>query len=614
MKLQTLSLAVLAALALPVSAQEADTLDRAIVTANRMPIAVRDVIAAVEVIDRDDIEASQARSLPDLLRGRAGISIGNQGGLGKLTTLFLRGSESDHVLVLVDGVRIGSATSGLASFQDLPLELIERVEIVRGPRSSLYGSEAIGGVIQVFTRRDAGRPAPRLAIGVGSQESYEASAGIGGRIGRGWFGADYSRTQSRGIDSCRGFFNPATFAGGGCFDNEPDRDGYQRDSISLRGGLQLAPAWTLDAQLLRAEADNEYDGSFVNRSEILQQVVGADLAWRVSPSANLRLGAGRNTDASDNFNDANFAGRFDTDRDTASLQGDFSPAAGHRLSAGFDWLRDSVSSTTRYVQARRGNRALFAQYHGDLGPLDLQASARQDDNDQFGRHATGNIAAGFDLARGWRLSLGAGTAFKAPTFNELYYPFGFGNPGLQPEHARSLEAGLAWKAASGEVRLDAFRTAVDDLIAYDSTSRRPENIERARLAGMELSASARIAGWESRGSLGLVDAENRSAAHDGRQLPRRARTSARLDLDRGFGVLRLGMTAVAEGARHDDLANARRLGGYATLDLRAEYRISSDWRVQARLGNALDRDYETVEYYNQPGRTWFMTFRYAPTR
>ncbi|TZF86701.1 TonB-dependent vitamin B12 receptor [Cognatilysobacter lacus] len=607
MTFRVLSVAVLATLAFPASASDTDTLDKVVVTANRAPVAVRDVLAPVEVIDRDEIERSQARSLPDLLRGRAGISIGNQGGLGKLTTLFVRGSESDHVLVLVDGVRMGSATSGLVSFQDIPVELIDRIEIVRGPRSSLYDSEAIGGVIQIFTRRDSSALAPRFSIGAGSRDTYEASAGVGGKVGRGWFGADYSRQQTGGYDACRGSLT------GGCFANEPDRDGYTRDAASLRGGVRLSDAWAVDANVLRAQGDNRYDGYF-NRSKVLQQVSGAGAAWTPSSKASLKLQVGRDRDASDNYHDAAFIGAFDTHRDTATLQGDFSLAAAHRLSAGLEWQRDSVDSDTAYVLTRRIDRAGYLQYLGDFGRIDLEASARHDDNEQFGGHSTGNIAVGADIAPAWRLTAGAGTAFKSPTFNELYYPFGFGNPGLRPERSRSVEAGIAWApGADAGLRLDVYRTHVDDLIAYSSSTFRPENIQRARLSGAELSGHATVAGWIANGSISRVEPQNRTGAVT-TQLPRRATASARVDLDRAFGAFRLGITASGEAARYDDLANLRRLGGFGTVDLRGEYAFNADWRVQARVENLFDRRYETVEFYRQPTRGLFVTLRYAPSR
>lgn len=625
MSFRLLTLAVACTAALPALAQTAPAatdLDEVVVTANRTPVPVRDVIAPVEVVDREDIVRSQARSLPELLRGRAGISIGNQGGLGKLTSVFVRGAESDHVLVLVDGVRIGSVTSGQAALQDLPLELIERIEIVRGPRSSLYGSEAIGGVIQIFTRRDAGAVTPRLAIGTGSHDTHEASAGVGGRVGRGWFGADYAWTQSEGIDACRGFYNGLTNTGAGCFTNEPDRDGYERESVSLRAGVELADAWTLEAHALRAEAENEYDGSFTNYSEVVQQVVGGSVNWAPNETVSVKLTAGRNVDASDNsLNGVPPIGYFDTDRDSATLQANVLVTANHLVSAGFDWLDDGVESSTPYenrntglLVRERSNRAVFAQYLGDFGALDLQASARSDDNEQFGEHTSGNLALGFALAPQWRVSAGVGTAFKSPTFNELYFPFGFGNPELDPERSRTIEAGIAWIGERAGVRLDAYRSKVEDLIAYNAAEFTVDNIDSALLRGAELTADATFGEWTANASYSVVDTENRSAMNTGLDLPRRAGESARIELDREFGALRLGLTATGEGARYDDFLNARRVPGHGQLDVRAEYAFNADWRLQARVANVFDNSYETVAFYNQPGRTWFVTLRYAPAR
>ena len=621
MQFRPLALAAACLLALPSMARaqstgdagvDATELDQVIVTATRTAITTDAALAAVEVIDRAAIERSQARSLPDLLRGRAGISLANQGGAGKLTTLFLRGSESDHVLVLVDGVRIGSSTSGLASLQDLPIELIERVEVVRGPRSSLYGADAIGGVIQVFTRRPAGGFAPRLSVGGGSQGLHEFGAGFGGRGARGWFAADYSFRRSEGIDACRGIGFP-DFAGCGTDAPDPDRDGYLSDSLSLRAGTDLIDTLSLEGHALRAEGENDYDGDFVDRSETVQQVVGGTLRWRPSDAVAIELVGGRNHDASDDFLRGVFSGAFATDRDTATLQGDFTLAPRQVVSVGFDWLRDRAEYGDAFsaYTAVRGNRAAFAQYQGTFGAQSLQASVRRDDNDQFGGHTTGSAAWGIGFADRWRVTASYGTAFKAPTFNELYYPF-FGNPALQPETSDTWELGLAYRGERFKVRLDGYRTQVDDLISFDASLFLANNIERARLHGAELAVDTTWLDWTVAASASVAESENLVGFNAGKQLPRRARHSARIDLDRSFGNLRVGLTGAGEGARYDDAGNTRRVGGHATLDLRAEIALTAAWRLQARLANVFDQRYETVSFYNQPGREWFLGVRYAP--
>jgi vitamin B12 transporter len=608
------SLAV--ALATPAAYAQTADLDRVVVTGTRTALTVDQSLAAVEVIDRDDIERSQAHSLQELLRGRAGIDLSNQGGPGKVSTLFLRGTESDHTLFLVDGVRVGSATSGLTALQDLPLELIERIEIVRGPRSSLYGSEAIGGVIQVFTRGAGDGLRTRAHAGLGSHAFRDAGAGLDWGDGRAWFGVDASHQRSDGISACRGIGAPV-FAGCGMDAPDPDADGYEQNAVSLRAGIKPTDGWSADARALRSEGRNQYDADpmwgLPDRSNTVQQVVGGKLRHDAGGALAWQFTAGRNTDTSDNFLGRSFNDRFATTRDSAGLQADWRVAAGQLLTLGADWSRDraDVDGPFATFDADRGNRAGFAQYQGAFGRHDLQLALRHDDNDQFGGHDTGSLAWGVGLGDGLRLTASHGSAFKAPTFNELYYPY-YGNPGLRPETSRSSELGIAQRQQEWHWQLNAYQTRIDDLIVYDPHLFVANNIEQGRIRGAELGAGATLAGWTLAAQATWLDARNESEALAGRRLPRRASRSARMDADRGFGRWRLGATLVAKDAMFDDAGNTLRLPGYATLDLRAEASLAKGWRVQASVRNAFDRDYESVAYYAQPGREFALTLRYAP--
>ena len=609
----------LPSLAFAQSNDEARNLDNVVVTATRTAITADAALAAVEVIDRTQIERSIARSLPELLRGRAGITIVNQGGLGKLSTLFLRGTESDHTLFLIDGVRVGSSTSGLTSLQDLPLEQIERIEIVRGPRSSLYGADAIGGVIQVFTRRgaDAAGVRPRARIGAGSNGLREASVGVDLRGVRGGAGIDLAHQSTDGFNACTGFFNPATFAGGGCFivpGTHLDRDGYRNNSATLRADFSPSEAWQFDARALRATGHNDYDGDYGDNSDIVQQLVSGSARWRPSQQVQVKLTLGRNADISDNFNGNRFANRFDTTRASASLQGDITVAPGQLLSVGADWLRDRAEVQDPYspFDAARGNRAAFAQYQGKFGAHDLQASLRRDDNDQFGGHTTGGVAWGLGFGEGWRVTASHATAFKAPSFNELYFPF-FGNPNLRPETARSSEVGIGQRVDGWHWQLGAYQTRIDDLITYDTTIFAANNIEQARIRGVELAGGATFGAWSLRGQVDRLDARNLSVGRNhGKRLPRRPTQSARIDLDRDAGAFGFGISGIAEGERWDNVANTLRLGGYGTVDARASWRFASDWTLQASVVNAFDRRYETSAYYRQPGREFGLSLRWHP--
>ena len=624
MKPQYTVLPLAIALALSPAAQasggaQATELDTIVVTATRTELNAIDSNVPVQVIDREVIERSQATSLLDLLRGRAGMDFANQGGAGKLSSMFLRGTESDHVLVLVDGVRIGSATAGMTSFQDLPLEQIERIEVVRGPRSSLYGAEAIGGVVQIFTRHPVEGPLQgNFSMGAGNNGFRSASAGIGKRSGRSWFQLQGAWQRTDGINACRG---TAAGWGAGCFVDEPDRDGYRNASVSLRGGGEVSDTLEVEGHALLADAFNEYDGSIFggNEADNRQQVLGTRLKWRPRANVDIDLRAGRSDDrALTRFHDPvddsrNFASRINTRRFTASAQGDVAIGDDQVLSVGIDWMRDEVEASTAYVEDRRDNTAGFVAWQGRFDAHAFEASLRHDDNEQFGGHSTASVGYGFSFADGWRLTASAGTGYKTPTFNDLYYPV-YGNADLQPEESRTINLGLAHQGPDSGWTFNVFQTRIDELIGYD-TGFALLNVDESRIRGAELTAHATLAGWELGAELSHIDPRNLSPGpNQDRLLPRRARDNGRVDVDRALGDFRIGASVLGSGARYDDAANTVRLGGFATVDLRLEYAINDEWTLQARASNLFDRDYETIAWFNQPGREYGLTLRYRPAR
>jgi vitamin B12 transporter len=583
-------------------------LDTVVVTATRTEQSEANTLSALTVINRADIDRLQPLSLQDLLRGMPGLSIANNGGPGKNTSLFLRGSEAGHVLVLIDGVKIGSATAGVPAIQDIPVDQIERIEIVRGPFSSLYGSEAIGGVIQIFTRHAQGTFEPNFSIGAGSYGERRADAGIAGRGEQGWYSAQVAHENTDGINSCRGKPSPG---GAGCFTYEPDRDGYRNTSLSLQGGYRFSPAWDADAHVLRTKGYNEYDGSFSNQADDDQQVAGARLRYRPTDKLKLTLSVGESADLSENFKDGVYSSTFNTRRDLGTLQGDIGLGSG-LLTLGYDWQRDRVDSDTVYAQSRRIDEAVFGQWQQTFGSQSLQASARHDDNSQFGGKTTGSLLWGWDFTSALRLTASAGTAYKAPTFNDLYYPF-YGNPDLRPENSRSFELGLRGTPAWGKWSLNAFENRVDDLIAYDAALNAPGNVSRARIRGVEAVIGFTLAEWDLGGSATWMDPRNESDdSNSGKLLPRRARDSVRVDADRRFGAFSAGASLYAVDQRYDDLGNTRRLGGYALADLRLAYALSDAWKLQLSANNVLDRRYETAAFYNQPGRNFMLTASWRP--
>jgi vitamin B12 transporter len=604
MRQTTLALALSAVF---ISSAHAETLpefigETIVVTPTRTPQTADASLASVSVITRSDIERLQARSLADVLQGMAGVTLANNGGEGKATSVFLRGANSDHVLVLIDGVRVGSATGGGAAFQDFPLQLIERIEVVRGPVSSLYGSEAIGGVIQIFTRKGGGALTPSASVSMGSYNTRGATASLAGGGAQGWFNAGVTHTRTDGFNACKGV------PGVACYTHEPDDDGYRNTAFTLRGGYRFAAGSELDVHVLRAQGDNEFDGDFQNQSESMQQVIGAGVTHRFNDVWRVKFNAGQGRDESDNFKDGVYSSTFNTRRNSASMQNDFSLGRDHLLTLGLDRQEDHVSSNTAYAVTRRDTTGVFAQYQSQWDKHRVQLALRGDDNSQFGRHTTGNAAWGYEVVADLDLRLAYGTAFKAPTFNQLYFP-GYGNPDLRPETSRNIELGLGGRLPAGRWSATLFDNRINDLISVFPVA----NINRAEIQGLELAANSRFGAWDVAVNLTLQDPENKSSgSNQGKVLPRRAQESLRIDLDRRLGAWRLGGTLRGEGERFDNESNTRRMAGYALLDLRAEYRLATDWSLGARLENLFDVDYETAFGYNQPGRGAYLTVRYQP--
>ena len=588
-----------------------DTAEPVIVTATRTAQTADETLAAVTVITRKDIERQQAITVADLLRGTPGVSVANSGGLGKGTSVFLRGTESDHVVVLIDGVKVGSTTSGTTAFEDISVDQIERIEIVRGPRSSLYGSEAIGGVIQIFTRKGGGAVTPRFSLGAGSHGTYTGAAGVSGGGERGWYNVNVSGLSSDGFDACRGKPSPNP---AGCFTTESDDDPNSNRSGAVRAGYRFQSGVEIDVRALHGVGSNNYDGTIFsgNKSKFLQDTLGATFQASPSASWHMVLGAGRNMDKSDIFFNGVFTDRYNSTRDTVSFQNNITLSARQLFSVGVDYQKDQTGNTA-YTAPDRRNVGVFIQQQSTFGSQDVQIAVRGDDNEQFGRYTTGSLAWGYNISRELRLIASYGTAFKAPSFNELYFPF-YGNPALGPEESESYELGLRGKTSWGQWALSAYQTNVDNLIAYDDTILTAANIEAARLRGLEATASTQVGGWTVASSLTILDPENRSSgANDGKVLPRRVQEVFRLDIDQSFGKLRLGGTFFTEGRRYDNIANTVELLGYSTVDLRLAYAFAKNWTLGGRIANLFDASYETAAYFNQDGRNIFITLSYQPS-
>jgi len=606
--------------------EDVTDIDPVVVTATRTAETADQTLAPVTVVSREEIERRQSLTTIDILRGLPGVAMSNSGGPGRQTDLYLRGTNSNQVLFLVDGIKIGSATTGQTAFQNIPVDQIERMEVVRGPRSSLYGSEAAGGVIQIFTRRGGGPLRPFFNTTVGRYGTAGVAGGLAGGGERGRFSISGNFDQAEGFNACNGSGFPV-FAG--CGTDEPDKDGYTNQGASASAGYDFGGGISVDLNFLRTESDVQFDGAFTNESSNRQQLLGAKVALRPLENWDVQLSAGRSWDYQDNFNNGDFYSEFDTRRDTLSWQNDIAIGEQHLATLGVDYQQDVVTSSTDYTVDSREDTGVFGQYQGWFGPGSVKASLRYDDNEQFGGHTTGDLALGWDVAPALRVVASYGTAFTAPTFNDLYFPadpfFAGGNPNLKPEETRSVELGFSGLfdlpsvvhgdtgAIPWQWSVNLYQTDVDDLIALQPPLFFAENIDRARIRGLEGVLIGSFMDFDLSANLTLLDPRNESNdAFNGNLLARRPEQTFRLDVDRAIGKFAAGGTLFAAGRRFDDPANRVRLDAYALLDLRASYAFNDALRIQARLENAFDEDYETVAWYNQPGRAFYVTLRYTP--
>ncbi len=580
-----------------------------VVTANRSAMSVDETLASVTVITREDIERSQIRSTEELLRKQANLTVKKDGGKGHGSTVFIRGTNSSHVLVLIDGIKVGSATLGLTSFQHIPVEQIERIEIVKGPRSSLYGSEAIGGVIQIFTRKAGNKPfSPRVFVGAGSDQTTVASFGASGRVDDTGYSVQLAREQTDGYDVKR--------------DRENDKDGYKNLSASVNLSHDINEENRVTFNYLRVSNDLDFDANnqYANHSKGVNEVIGAGFTSQVTGNWETRINVGRSTDTIDSYKSSVLDSKFKNIRNTASWINTLDTTFDTLFMAGVDYQRDKVKSQTNYEKDSRINVGYFLQAQHALGNSAFEASVRLDDNQQFGSHYTGSAAWGYSFDNGTRFHTSYGSAFKAPTFNDLYYTPG-GNPKLDPETSKTLEIGLAGAIEAFNWSITWFQTHVDDLIQWDldpvTYNFTPDNVDKARIKGVELAADTVFFDWVIKADLSLIDPENRGSRFDGEDLIYRPSQSFTLNMDRDFDKFSTGLTLVAQNEQsYEDYSvwpsELDTIEGFVTVDLRAGYKLTNDITLQTKVENLFEADYETSKDFRQPGLTYLVSLTYQP--
>ena len=582
------------------------TLAAVAVTATRTAQPIAELLADLTLIGPDEIARAGVQSLTELLQRQPGVEVIRNGGPGGVSGVFLRGANSAQTLVLIDGVRVSSSSAGTTTLEAIPLDQIDRIEILRGPASSLYGADAIGGVIQVFTRRGGSALAGNANAGFGTWGTSSAGGGLSGSAGPIRFAVQAGTRRSDGFNA---IVDPANFS------YNDDRDGYRADNVSASVSLPWAQDQELSAHYFRNRLNAQFDGGpgFDDRTITTVESWQADSRNRLAAFWMSRLSVAEGSD--DSLSKSGFGdSTFRTRQRQYTWQNEFALPLG-TLTAGYERREERLATDAGFAVNERDTDAAFGVYQLKLDAHAVQANLRRDDSDQFGGRTTGAIAYGYRFSPAFRVSAGYGTAFKVPTFNDLYYP-GFSNPSLMPETAKNLEGGVYWNGsvagATVEARAVAWRNRVRDLIVFECDANfncAPQNVGRATLDGVTLAVDARADDGTSLSA--SLDLQSPKDDASGNVLPRRARRHGALAVARPFGPVRVGVEVVASAYRFDDAANSRRLAGYGIVNVTAEWRVDRSWTLTARADNLLDRNYQLASGYATGGATFFAGVRWA---
>jgi vitamin B12 transporter len=611
-RLAALSTAVAVCWPLGVAAQTNPVLATTVVTANRTAQSLSELVGDVSIVDRSTIERSGAVGLSDVLARLPGIQMNTNGGQATPTGVFVRGAESRHTAIYLDGVRLDSQATGGMQWEQIPLSQIDRIEILRGPAAAVYGSDAVGGVIQLFTKKGEGKPAPFVGVGIGNRHTTQLQAGVSGSAGVDGaldYSLGLSRERSHGFnaqpDALRGPFDGAV---------SQDKDGYERTSGNARVGLQLNRAHRLDATLLMSRLDAQFD-AYVSPGDVPQDDRGdnrlrtAGLTWAAqwSDAYSTRVQV---TDSHTRYATTPLIYRTETNLRGYLWQNELRLGI-HRLSATLERREDALDNTD--VAGTRSQNALALGYGVSTGAHALQLNVRRDDDSEFGGKSTGSAAYGYAITSRLRATASVGTSFRAPTLYQRFSEYGV--PSLAPEEGRNLEAGLRWTEGASSLGVVAYRNRVRNLINFGAPGgcASPygcyESVGRAQYRGITLSGQHTLANVHLRASFDLQNPTDRDSGH---QLARRAKRYATLGADTQLAGWTVGAEMQTSGRRFDDSFNTQKLGGYTLVNLYASTPIARDWQLSARVDNLTDKDYETARMYAMGGRSLWLALKWAP--
>jgi vitamin B12 transporter len=573
------------------------------VTATRSNLNIDDALTSQVIITRADIDLVNPISILDLLSSVPSIDIASNGGRGQNASIFMRGTNSDHTLVLVDGIRVSSATSGGTSFNTISPEMIERIEIVQGPRAALWGSDAIGGVIQIFTRQlSDGEIFAGASFGTDNYKKYKAGVGIS--HGDGQTSISISKEESDGFDAREG--------------SETDDDGYDFTSVAIRGQQKISEEFSVEWLLSSDSGDNEFDG-FYNGSDIKNHawLVRANYETDINGvNNNTVFSVGQNRDSADSLRDGESQGVFETRRNQYSIVNNSQFSDELQVNVGVDYYKDDVSkSTTVYDKEKRDTLGVFAHALYSENSWTFEATVRHDNVEDINSENTYNLGVGHKVDENTRVVLNYGTGFKVPTYNDLFFP-GFGTPTLDSELSETVELFFETKISDVNTSVSLYRSKIDDLIGRRNGS--AVNFAKVEINGVELSANYAALGGVHDFNVSYTDAEDQSTQDEsGRftneQLIRRAKEKFNYKYTTSLSGADIYAEYQFVGSRTDSVFGVPgpvNLGAFQLVNLGLNYDVSDNFSVSSRVTNLLDKEYQTVSTYNTQERAFYVGITY----
>jgi vitamin B12 transporter len=586
-----------------------------VVTATRTPEAPRDVLSDNIVITAEEIQQSGQTNLVDLLQQKRGVEITTTGGPGTTASVFIRGAANEQSIVLIDGMRVGSSTSGGATWENIPLSQIDHIEIVYGPLSSLYGADAMGGVVQIFTKQGEGAFHSSVTVGYGSYDTRTVDASVAGSSGGDMkihYAFDVARDESTGF--------PATTPNAGPYSYNPNKDGYDKDSVSGQLSMDAGKGHTVGLSFLQTTNNAQFDQDPVFVDHLIENLNNYTLYSRDQflPGWSSLLQLAQSEDKASNTNGADEPNSiFDTTQSIFSWQNDIALGP-NMLQIIVERREEKVDTNTAGLGGERDTNSLAASYQWKSGNQLAVVSLRDDDSNQFGSQTTGSLAYGYHFTSALRANASLGTSFRAPTFNELYYP-GYGIASDKPEKGKNAEIGLYYDDGVSQLSAAYYHNRITDLLVYApvcpiEVDSHPfgcaYNVDHAVLSGVTLGAKTKLDNFTLHGSLDFQDPRDETTDTI---LARRARQHGSVGVDYHEGKIQAGVDSVFSGKRSDVDYNSNPvvLGGYGLLNLHANYDLSDDWTLFARWNNVLNRSYELAYGYATPGSNLFVGLRYG---